>query len=309
MLERRARGVDGLPAGLPGAQAEVHVLERHAVGLVEDADLAEHVAAQVHARARRAEHRQRDVGLRVRRVLEAVAVVEPLRSAEVAIGAGRLDPLVGVDELGPGDADARAAVGGVLQAGQPPAARDDVGVQDDDVAIGRDARDAGVGRAGEAPVLRQHHDLRAPVGPQGGGMGGVGGGIVDDDHAEAAAARRAPEALGGLDRQRRVPVAGDHRGDRAPVAPVPAPRDGLHAAVARSVAQARADRRRAQGEGDDAQGELARAVVLEGEPAAADEVGQRALRRRVRRAAHGWRGRSSPPTVRPRRAPATTSDG
>ena len=149
---------DAVP-GLPAAQAVVDVLVGHRVALVELADLIDQRPAQVHARAGHREHRLGDRrGAEVRR-LEAEAVIEPLAGTEVAHGAGELDLAVGVEQLGADDADVVRLAGAVLERRKPVAARDHVGVQDDDVELVAGGAQAAVEVGGEAGVLLALDDL------------------------------------------------------------------------------------------------------------------------------------------------------
>ena len=63
------------------------------------------LARDVHARAGDRQHRLADVGRAPVRRLEAVAMIEPLRCAEVADRAGVLDPVVAVEQLAADDPD------------------------------------------------------------------------------------------------------------------------------------------------------------------------------------------------------------
>ena len=88
----RARGREhDAAAGLPGAQAVVHVLVGHAVGLVEQADVGAACRAvmYMHAPVTLSDGLHDVGGGREVGVTEAEAVVEPLRRARVAHGRRR----------------------------------------------------------------------------------------------------------------------------------------------------------------------------------------------------------------------------
>ena len=265
--------VDDPQARRPAAQAPVGVLEGHLVVVVEHADARDGRALDVQRGAGGREHRAGHVGGPVGRLLEAVAVVEPLRRAEVAMRARRLDAAVGVEQLGRGHADVVAGVGGLLQGLEPAAVGDDVAVEEDDVA-GRLAQ-AAVGVAGEAELLGALDELgAAQPALQAPAVLGVRAGVVADDDAHAPLVRGAAQRAHALDGHVGVAVGRDDDGHRAPLLAVPALGLDPLGAVGAPVAEPAPERGRAQRKRDHAQHRLARAQVLQREPRAARERAQ-----------------------------------
>ena len=85
--------------------------------------------------------------------LKAVAVVEPLEGPEIAVGPGRLDAAVRVEQFRPDDSDPVVEVGGPLEALEPVLVRHDVVVHYDDVVAVTCAGDAAVHARREACVV------------------------------------------------------------------------------------------------------------------------------------------------------------
>ena len=153
------------PVRLPGPQAVVHVLVAHGVAVVQGSDGVDQVAAQVHARSGHGDGVRADLRRAVVLGLEAVAVVEPLGGAHVAVGARRLDPPVRVQQARAHDADLVVVVGRHLQRVQPAAVGRHVAVQHHHVLAGPGQLQAAVHAGGVAGVLGGLHELRAPRAP------------------------------------------------------------------------------------------------------------------------------------------------
>ncbi len=277
MGQRRGGGVHDPAAALPRPQAVVDVLVGHAVGLVEQADLGQRVARDVHAGAGDAERGLHHRGGREVGLAEAEAVVEPLRGARVADGARELDRVVGVEELAADDAGAlalrRGLVGGVLEHLDPARVRDAVGVDEHGVLPGTHEPQAAVAVGGEPGLALPQDDLGPLEVSQPRDVLG-GGAVVGDDDPHAPAVGGAPHAAhGGLD-QRRVPVGRDHDDHGPPVAPVPG------AGRPRGVVQARAEAEpgpeggQAQGEGRQAPQRLPDALIAQRQVRALGQVGE-----------------------------------
>ena len=269
--EPRIRRVTDLPTGLPGPQAVVNVLERHREVGVELPQLVNQLTAQVHRRTGHCERRIGHGGRPIVGTLEAVTVVEPLRSAAVAVGARRLDASVGVQEHRAGDADVVPGVSGVLECLQPGAVAKHVVVENDDVVLAAREAQPAVDAGRVALVGAAEHDLCALDLLEPRLMWRLAS-VVDHDDPRPPAVDGPLETPNRVDRRRRVSIGRHDDRDGATLAAIPptcvAPlRPGLHLCP-RSTLFPKQPQRRSH----EPRQQLAPAVVPDGQIGATREV-------------------------------------
>ena len=192
-------------------------------------------------------------------------MVEPLRRAEVAHGAGELDPSIRIEQACADDADVVLLHGCVLQAGKPARARFDVGVQHDDIALRARRAQSPVDVRRKALVLlaRDHLDavdlaqrrerLRAAR-------------VVGDDDPREPGRHRRMDARDELCDELRVAIARDHDVDRHAFLAIPRHRAPVRVlGAARAQPQPPLQRREAQRERQHAEQQRAPTEVVVGQ--------------------------------------------
>ncbi len=274
VIQLRGRLVDHAQAGLPGAQAVIDVLVSHPVGLVHQPDALDRRTGQVHAGPRHGQHGLADVRRAPAARLEPVPVVEPFESVQLSHRSRGLDPVVAVQELRADDADVLTAVSRVLQAGEPAATSQHVGVEDDHVVLGSGLPQAAVDVRGEAGVLATLDQADARDAPEPGEILRSAA-VVGDDDLDARAVGGAPDAADERLHPLGVVIARDHDRDRPPVRAVPAHRLVAIVVPAGTDLQMRAQRRDPQRKGDDPERHRPWPVVAVGERDPPAQVAER----------------------------------
>ena len=213
----------------------------------------------------------------------------------------------GYNSLRADDPDPRPDLRGVLQRGQPAAARDRVGVEQHDIVARVRRAQTAVDVRREAPIVSRRHDPDPVDAPERGQMLGARG-IVRDDDPHRAARGRAPDPAHELCDQLGVAVAGDHDRHRPAMAPVPAA--GVCGPVRRCGVepQQRLQRREAQRERRRPVGELraGRGACRSATPAAGRRSAARASRA-AHRCGLSRTGSSRSLAARPARARTSVS--
>ena len=206
--------------------------------------------------------------------LEAVAVVEPLRGAEVAVASPPTGSAVGVQQLRPPMRCRPCGRRRTAARSSQPAARPRRSSAPRRRRPARPARCRGCSSR-RSRALASRASARAPLQAR-------AGALVLGRASRRRRPRSRPVRLVVLrtlatacSTERGIAERRDHDRHRAAVLAVPAPRPRLLAAVAAAVPEPAPERRGPQREGDDAERELLRAVVPQRQPPAAP-AGRRA---------------------------------